>query len=122
MHPGWSALRARVSNRLAWHLGIAPLQLSGTGPMVSFTFDDVPKSAATIGAPLLEQYDARGTFYVAGGLLILGAILTVALKLCLWPLQNTATQSMKKMQAQSVPELVRIAEKLGLPNQAERRG
>ena len=68
MHPGWSALRARVSNRLAWHLGIAPLQLSGTGPMVSFTFDDVPKSAATIGAPLLEQYDARGTFYVAGGL------------------------------------------------------
>jgi len=31
-------------------------------------------------------------------------------------------QAMKKMQAQSVPELVRIAEKLGLPNQAERRG
>ena len=37
--------------------------------MVSFTFDDVPKSAATVGAPMLEQYDARGTFYVAGGLM-----------------------------------------------------
>jgi len=69
MHGGWSALRARVSNRLAQHLGAAPFQLPDTGPMVSFTFDDVPKSAATVGAPMLEQYDARGTFYVAGGLM-----------------------------------------------------
>ncbi|MES2194648.1 MAG: polysaccharide deacetylase family protein [Pseudomonadota bacterium] len=36
--------------------------------MVSFTFDDVPKSAATTGAKLLEDHDARGTFYVSGGL------------------------------------------------------
>ena len=36
--------------------------------MVSFTFDDVPKSAATVGAPLLEEYPARGTFYISGGL------------------------------------------------------
>jgi peptidoglycan/xylan/chitin deacetylase (PgdA/CDA1 family) len=69
MHGGWSDLTTRVSNRLARHLGAAPLQLSGTGPMVSFTFDDVPKSAATAGAPMLEEYDARGTFYVSGGLM-----------------------------------------------------
>jgi len=25
--------------------------------MVSFTFDDVPKSAATVGAPMLEEYN-----------------------------------------------------------------
>ena len=68
MHTGWSSLGARVSNRLARHLYAAPLQLSDTGPMVSFTFDDVPDSAATIGAPMLEEYDARGTFYIAGGL------------------------------------------------------
>lgn len=68
MHPRWSALRARVGNRLARHLCAVPFQLSGTGPMVSFTFDDVPKSAATVGAPILEAYNARGTFYVAGGL------------------------------------------------------
>jgi peptidoglycan/xylan/chitin deacetylase (PgdA/CDA1 family) len=68
MHPGWSALRARVSNRLARHLRRAPFQLSNTSPMVSFTFDDVPKSAATVGAPMLEEYNARGTFYIAGGL------------------------------------------------------
>ena len=36
--------------------------------MVSFSFDDVPASAATHGAPILEAAGARGTFYVAGGL------------------------------------------------------
>jgi peptidoglycan/xylan/chitin deacetylase (PgdA/CDA1 family) len=65
---GWSTLKARVSNRLARHMCIAPFQLAGTGPMVSFTFDDIPKSAVTVGAAMLEEYDARGTFYVAGSL------------------------------------------------------
>src|SRR4030088_3172920 len=68
MHPGWSAFRARVANRLARHLYPARFQLQTTTPMVSFTFDDAPKSAATIGAPILEEYDARGTFYISGGL------------------------------------------------------
>jgi peptidoglycan/xylan/chitin deacetylase (PgdA/CDA1 family) len=68
MHPGWSALKARVSNRLARHLFAAPHQLPGTCPMVSFTFDDAPKSAATVGAPMLEEYGARGTYYISGGL------------------------------------------------------
>jgi peptidoglycan/xylan/chitin deacetylase (PgdA/CDA1 family) len=68
MHPGWSALKARISNRLARHIRTAPFRLPGTNPMVSFTFDDVPKSAATVGAPILEEYDARGTFYISGGL------------------------------------------------------
>jgi peptidoglycan/xylan/chitin deacetylase (PgdA/CDA1 family) len=35
-------------------------------PMVSFTFDDVPKSAATLGATILEAHGALGTFYVIG--------------------------------------------------------
>src|SRR5260221_13895336 len=68
MSPDWSALRARVGNRLARHLRIAPLRLPGTSPRVSFTFDDVPQRAATVGAPILEEYDARGTFYISGGL------------------------------------------------------
>ena len=37
--------------------------------MVTFTFDDVPASACDLGASILETYDARGTFYVAGALL-----------------------------------------------------
>jgi len=38
-------------------------------PLVSFTFDDIPDSAATAGARILEAYGARGTFYVSAGLL-----------------------------------------------------
>ena len=68
LHKRWPELRARVSNRLARHFCIAPFQLSGTGPMVSFTFDDVPKTAATVGAPLVEEYGGRGTFFVSGSL------------------------------------------------------
>jgi len=64
-----SALKARISNRLARNFLGTPLQLPADRPMVSFTFDDVPQSAATVGAPLLEEHGGRGTFYVAGGLL-----------------------------------------------------
>jgi peptidoglycan/xylan/chitin deacetylase (PgdA/CDA1 family) len=69
MRSQWSALQARVSNRLCRHLLATPLALSGKDPMVSFTFDDIPDSAANVGAPMLEEYGGRGTFYVAGGLL-----------------------------------------------------
>ena len=68
MRPDWSALKARVSNRLARHFGAVPFRLQNSGPMVSFTFDDPPRSAATVGVPILDRYLARATFYVAGGL------------------------------------------------------
>jgi peptidoglycan/xylan/chitin deacetylase (PgdA/CDA1 family) len=64
----WSNLQARISNRLARHFFAAPLQLKSGQPMVSFTFDDIPRSAATLGAPMLEEAGGRGTFYVAGAL------------------------------------------------------
>ena len=35
-------------------------------PIVSFTFDDFPRSAVLNGARILEHYAARGTFYCAG--------------------------------------------------------
>lgn len=34
--------------------------------IVSFTFDDFPRSAVSNGARLLEEYGARGTFYLTG--------------------------------------------------------
>jgi peptidoglycan/xylan/chitin deacetylase (PgdA/CDA1 family) len=37
-------------------------------PIVSIAFDDVPLSAFHNGVPLLESYDARGTFYVCLGI------------------------------------------------------
>ena len=39
------------------------------GRYVSFCFDDFPKSAAELAAPMLESRGWRGTWYVAGGLL-----------------------------------------------------
>lgn len=65
----WSAFEARVSNRLARHFRAAPLRLPPNGAMVSFTFDDIPDSAADAGAAMLEEFGARGTFYVAGSLI-----------------------------------------------------
>ena len=68
MNALWSEAKARISNRLATHLSVEPRRLLNETPMVSFTFDDIPKSAATTGAKLLEDHDAHGTFYVSGGL------------------------------------------------------
>jgi peptidoglycan/xylan/chitin deacetylase (PgdA/CDA1 family) len=61
-----SEARARFSHRMAMHLRVEPFRLRNATPMVSFTFDDVPKSAATLGAAILEAHDAHGTFYVIG--------------------------------------------------------
>lgn len=37
-------------------------------PVVTFTFDDIPVSAATTGAGILEAHGLRGSFFVCGGL------------------------------------------------------
>ena len=65
-HP---AFMARLRHRLAAHWPVSPFHAASQTPSVSFTFDDVPVSAATAGADLLEEHDARATFYVAGGML-----------------------------------------------------
>jgi peptidoglycan/xylan/chitin deacetylase (PgdA/CDA1 family) len=36
--------------------------------IISFTFDDVPRSACRVGRDLLEAHDCLGTYYVCGGL------------------------------------------------------
>lgn len=68
MRTDWSALTARVNNRLARHFFTSPFAMRNKRPVVSFTFDDTPKSAAAVGVPILDAYNARATFYVAGGL------------------------------------------------------
>ena len=68
MNALWSEAIVKVSHRLAMHVQVDHVHLHNATPMVTFTFDDLPKSAATVGADLLEAHDARGTFYVSGGL------------------------------------------------------
>lgn len=64
----WSLGKARIDNRIARLIATAPFHLRNDRPLVSFTFDDVPKSAVTVAAKMLEEHSAIGTFYVAGGL------------------------------------------------------
>jgi peptidoglycan/xylan/chitin deacetylase (PgdA/CDA1 family) len=54
---------------MALHFRAAPHRLPAHAPMVSFTFDDAPDSAAGEGAELLEKHGGRGTFYLAGSLI-----------------------------------------------------
>ena len=42
--------------------------LGDQGPIVSFAFDDFPRTALSAGGAILEQYGAHGTYYVAAGL------------------------------------------------------
>ncbi|MEH6475009.1 MAG: polysaccharide deacetylase family protein [Sneathiella sp.] len=61
-----------IVNRAIWkvtsRIPMKPFNLNKSKPIVSFTFDDCPKTAITAGARTLEQNDVAGTFYVCGGL------------------------------------------------------
>jgi peptidoglycan/xylan/chitin deacetylase (PgdA/CDA1 family) len=46
-----------------------PVPLGRCGPVVSFTFDDFPRTALSVGGSILEKYGSRGTFYVTLGLM-----------------------------------------------------
>jgi peptidoglycan/xylan/chitin deacetylase (PgdA/CDA1 family) len=62
---GLSAARRRMLSSL----GRRTMSLGNRGPIISFTFDDFPRTAYTIGGSILEQSGARGTFYAAYGLM-----------------------------------------------------
>jgi peptidoglycan/xylan/chitin deacetylase (PgdA/CDA1 family) len=66
-----STLAARISGKvsrfLARNIHTKALAMRNAQPLVTFSFDDVPASACSIGALILEQYGARGTYYVSGG-------------------------------------------------------
>jgi len=46
-----------------------PVALRKPGPLVSFAFDDFPRTAYTIGGAILRNFGARATYYVAMGLM-----------------------------------------------------
>jgi peptidoglycan/xylan/chitin deacetylase (PgdA/CDA1 family) len=60
-------LRTRIVRRIARHVCTKPFAMRNSGPLVSFTFDDVPDSAYVNGAAILDEYGIRGTFYIASG-------------------------------------------------------
>jgi peptidoglycan/xylan/chitin deacetylase (PgdA/CDA1 family) len=62
-------LRRKISSRLARHIALERRRLVDAKPMVSFTFDDAAVSAGLAGAERLERMGARGTYYIASGLI-----------------------------------------------------
>ena len=62
------SLAGKLRRRFARLTHRRPARLNLARPTVSFTFDDIPASAAHAGAAMLEKHDARGTFYVCAGL------------------------------------------------------
>ncbi|NBB52476.1 polysaccharide deacetylase family protein [Rhizobium sp. CRIBSB] len=63
-----ASLMGKLRRRFARVTHRAPLRLRLERPVVSFTFDDAPESAATAGAEVLESHGVRGTYYVCTGL------------------------------------------------------
>lgn len=45
------------------------LPLGAHGPIITFSFDDFPRTALTIGAPILESFGVRATYYVTMSLM-----------------------------------------------------
>lgn len=63
-----SRLRSAYARRVSRWFGRRMFRVSPSRPLISFTFDDFPRSALTNGAAILEDYGALGTYYVALGL------------------------------------------------------
>jgi peptidoglycan/xylan/chitin deacetylase (PgdA/CDA1 family) len=62
-------LRARFESKYvrtcAEYLFRRPFSIDAGRPLISFTFDDFPRSAFTAGGAILEAYGATGTYYVS---------------------------------------------------------
>jgi peptidoglycan/xylan/chitin deacetylase (PgdA/CDA1 family) len=65
----WQRLQSRYQRTLSAALFRRPFRLQNRVPLISFTFDDFPRSAVHSGARILKEFGARGTFYASFGLM-----------------------------------------------------
>jgi peptidoglycan/xylan/chitin deacetylase (PgdA/CDA1 family) len=64
----WQKIRGAYERRAADVLFRRPLKMQNAGPLISFTFDDFPRSALHTGGAILQKYGLRGTYYASLGL------------------------------------------------------
>jgi peptidoglycan/xylan/chitin deacetylase (PgdA/CDA1 family) len=60
---------AMARRKLLSSLSTRPVALGACGSIVSFTFDDFPRTALTVGGHILETLGSRGTYYTSIGLM-----------------------------------------------------
>jgi peptidoglycan/xylan/chitin deacetylase (PgdA/CDA1 family) len=58
-----------VQRRLARWFGQRPCRIQMESPVISFTFDDFPRSALTNGGAILREHGVNGTYYASFGLM-----------------------------------------------------
>jgi len=59
----------KARQRLLCTVHFRPMALANQGPVVSFCFDDFPRTAYAVGGAILTTFGARGTYYAAPGLM-----------------------------------------------------
>jgi peptidoglycan/xylan/chitin deacetylase (PgdA/CDA1 family) len=57
--------QAKYRRMCADHLFRRPFVINSSGALVSFTFDDFPHTALTVGGSILKQFGGVGTYYVS---------------------------------------------------------
>jgi peptidoglycan/xylan/chitin deacetylase (PgdA/CDA1 family) len=62
-------LLSRVQRSAAHRLARRPFAVESTTPIVSFTFDDFPRSALLTGGTILNRFGLTGTYYASFGLM-----------------------------------------------------
>jgi peptidoglycan/xylan/chitin deacetylase (PgdA/CDA1 family) len=56
-------LTKKLDRNLSHHIPIKPYYIKPTTAVVSFTFDDFPRSSATVASEILKKYGFTGTYY-----------------------------------------------------------
>jgi peptidoglycan/xylan/chitin deacetylase (PgdA/CDA1 family) len=69
MRNPWASLRGYVERNAARGVFRKPLVIRTQDALISFTFDDFPRTALLIGGSILRNYGVAGTYYVALSLL-----------------------------------------------------
>jgi peptidoglycan/xylan/chitin deacetylase (PgdA/CDA1 family) len=65
----WTRLRGRYQRELSAALYRRAVKMRNAAPLISFTFDDFPRSALDVGGPILRAHGATGTYYASLGLM-----------------------------------------------------
>ena len=65
----WTRVRGRYIRDAARLFFKRPFTINSPVPLISFTFDDFPRSALHTGGAILKRFDVRGTYYASFGLM-----------------------------------------------------